>query len=61
MLRQILVTQTLSGGREKGGNLLLVGRQVRGGDVGSETTYDMGLLGADSASCLRTYVPYSLV
>jgi len=28
------------------------------GDVGSQTTYDMGLLGADSASCFRTYVPY---
>ena len=33
-----------------------------GGDegevVGSETTYDMGLLGTDSAICSRTYVPY---
>jgi hypothetical protein len=25
--------------------------------VGPETTYDIGLLEADSASCFRTYVP----
>lgn len=27
-------------------------------DVGSETTYDMGLWGVDSADCFRTCVPY---
>jgi hypothetical protein len=29
-----------------------------GGDIGSETTYDMGLWGVDSAGCFRTCVPY---
>jgi len=37
---------------------LIVGLDVGKGDVGSETTYDIGLLVADSASCFRTYVPY---
>jgi len=36
---------------------LTEGNLVKEGDVGSETTYFMGLLGADFASCFRTYVP----
>ena len=31
---------------------------IAGGAVGSETTYDMELLGTDSASFFRTYVSY---
>ena len=33
--------------------------EARAGGIGSETAYDMGLLGADSAGYFRTYVPYS--